>query len=84
MSEPFFPPNPAMTGLLSEIGLTFKGMASRDRLLLLYLAQHAANADSEGMSVRCDCRLCAQTRVVLGMDDTTHDAEPIPERGPQG
>jgi hypothetical protein len=41
-------------------------------LLRRYLDNHAANADAEGMSARCDCRLCTETRAALA---------PIDERG---
>ena len=36
-------------------------------LLRQYLDNHCANADAEGMSVLCDCKLCVRTRTVLEM-----------------
>jgi len=36
-------------------------------LLKRYLDNHCANADCEGMSVLCECKLCRETRTALRM-----------------
>jgi hypothetical protein len=38
-----------------------------EKLLKRYLDNHCQAADQEGMSVLCECRLCKDTRVYLGM-----------------
>ena len=36
-------------------------------LLKRYLDNHCQNADAEGMSARCECRLCLATRKAIGL-----------------
>lgn len=38
-----------------------------EKLLKRYLDNHCANADAEGMSTLCECKLCQDTRTELGM-----------------
>jgi hypothetical protein len=38
-------------------------------LLRRYLDNHCAHADAEGMSARCECTLCLDTRLELGTFD---------------
>lgn len=46
-----------------------KALNARDdrlsALLCRYLDNHCANADAEGMSTLCECRLCRDTRRAL-------------------
>ena len=39
-----------------------------EKLLKRYLDNHCANADAEGMSTLCECKLCIDTRVLLMME----------------
>lgn len=50
------PPRPA----ISTIDLL-------EQLLKRYLDNHCSNADAEGMSALCECKLCLETRAQLGM-----------------
>jgi hypothetical protein len=38
-----------------------------EQLLKRYLDNHCANADAEGMSALCECRLCLDTREAIGI-----------------
>lgn len=41
------------------------------QLLKRYLDNHCSNADAEGMSALCECKLCLETRAQLGMNAPT-------------
>jgi hypothetical protein len=51
-------------------------------LLGRYLDNHCANADAEGMSVLCECRLCLETRAALAAAtaDRAEEREALEER----
>ena len=56
--------------LVSQAGDTGSSPVARSILVALlkrYLDNHCANADVEGASVLCECRLCLDTRAALGM-----------------
>src|SRR5882762_9757821 len=56
--------------LASQAGDTGSSPVARSILVALlkrYLDNHCANADCEGMSVLCECKLCRETRTALRM-----------------
>lgn len=40
-------------------------VSGRRGLLMRYLQNHCENADAEGMSALCECRLCLETKEAL-------------------
>lgn len=45
-----------------EAGVLFEEIDALRGLLRRYLDNHCANADVEGMSTLCECKLCVETR----------------------
>jgi len=50
------------------------GEDGADKLLKRYLDNHCQAADQEGMSTRCECQLCHDTRTYLGLPTWTPPA----------